>query len=94
MFDKVKLHSTAPPSTLHLLCEYIDSNYLIKVLHSNKLIWSQQPLSFITAKEQVGEYPGGVFGHLLSRNSFSEDDIDIIKSLITKRARNIEKYYG
>lgn len=94
VFDRVKLPINSPSATLHVLCEYVDSKYLLKVLNESKLITSSPAINFKTAKEQLSEseYPGGVLGHLLTRNSFSADDIGILKGLVKKRERSIEKY--
>jgi hypothetical protein len=50
VFDKVKLPVNSPLSTIHMLCECIDSKYLLKVLDANKLITNEPTLKFITAK--------------------------------------------
>lgn len=87
VFSNVELPANVPPATLHLLCDNIDSKYLVKVFYDNKLLTGQPPLGFITAKEQINDYPGGILGHILSRNSFALEDIERLKSLITKRDR-------
>lgn len=49
-------------------------------------------LHFMIAAEELCGYPGGVLGHMLSRNTLSIEDIRLIKSLLVERPRRLEQY--
>jgi hypothetical protein len=44
------------------------------------------------AAEEISGYPGGVLGHLLARNTFSIEDLGLLKGILGKRDRRVERY--